>query len=160
VVVPGGLPEGDRDVGAARDRVAEAMAALVPHAVDVGVRLAVEPMHPIYAADRSHLHHRFLNIGYSQRRAAATMWLWCLSLAGAVAGTGLDSWFGQQITGLGVLPILLLVAAVATIVLFLTEVTSNTATAATFIPVLGGVAVGIGTDSMTLLIPAAFSPVR
>lgn len=80
-----------------------------------------------------------------------------LSLAGAVAGTGLDSWFGEQITGLQVLPIVLLVAAVATIVLFLTEVTSNTATAATFIPVLGGVAVGIGADPMTLLIPAAFA---
>ena len=42
---------------------------------------------PIYAADRSHLHHRFLNIGFSQRRAAVTMWLWCLSLAGAALAT-------------------------------------------------------------------------
>jgi UDP-GlcNAc:undecaprenyl-phosphate/decaprenyl-phosphate GlcNAc-1-phosphate transferase len=42
---------------------------------------------PVYAADRSHLHHRFLNIGFSQRRAAATMWLWCLSLAGAALAT-------------------------------------------------------------------------
>jgi solute carrier family 13 (sodium-dependent dicarboxylate transporter), member 2/3/5 len=51
----------------------------------------------------------------------------------------------------------LLVGAVVAIVMFLTEVTSNTATAATFIPVLGGVAVGIGADPMTLLIPAAFA---
>ena len=42
---------------------------------------------PIYAADRSHLHHRFMNIGYSQRRAAITMWLWCASLAGAALAT-------------------------------------------------------------------------
>jgi len=42
---------------------------------------------PIYTADRSHLHHRFLNIGYSQRRAAVTMWLWCASLAGAALAT-------------------------------------------------------------------------
>jgi UDP-GlcNAc:undecaprenyl-phosphate/decaprenyl-phosphate GlcNAc-1-phosphate transferase len=42
---------------------------------------------PIYAADRSHLHHRFLNIGFSQRRAAVTMWLWCVSLAGAALAT-------------------------------------------------------------------------
>ncbi len=42
---------------------------------------------PIYAADRSHLHHRFLNIGFSQRRAAMTMWLWCASLAGAALAT-------------------------------------------------------------------------
>ena len=80
-----------------------------------------------------------------------------LSLAGAVASTGLDEWFGQQVTGLGALPIVLLLAAVVTIVLFLTELTSNTATAATFIPVLGGVAVGIGVDPMTLLIPAALA---
>ncbi|QOL80508.1 SLC13 family permease [Pseudooceanicola spongiae] len=80
-----------------------------------------------------------------------------LSLAGAVGASGLDQWFGQQVTGLSVLPSILLVAAIAAIVLFLTEVTSNTATAATFIPVLGGVAVGIGMDPMTLLIPAAFA---
>jgi len=80
-----------------------------------------------------------------------------LSLAGAVAATGLDGWFGAQVSGLGTLPIVLLVAAIAAIVLFLTELTSNTATAATFIPVLGGVAVGIGADPMTLLIPATFA---
>jgi UDP-GlcNAc:undecaprenyl-phosphate GlcNAc-1-phosphate transferase len=42
---------------------------------------------PIYTADRSHLHHRFLNIGFSQQRAAVTMWLWCTSLAGAALAT-------------------------------------------------------------------------
>ena len=42
---------------------------------------------PIYGADRSHLHHRFLNIGFSQRRAAVTMWLWCATLAGAALAT-------------------------------------------------------------------------
>jgi UDP-GlcNAc:undecaprenyl-phosphate GlcNAc-1-phosphate transferase len=39
---------------------------------------------PIYSADRWHLHHRFVNIGFSQRRAAVTMWAWCGTL-GAVA---------------------------------------------------------------------------
>ena len=42
---------------------------------------------PVYAADRSHLHHRFVDIGFSQRRAAVTMWLWCLTLAGAALAT-------------------------------------------------------------------------
>src|SRR6266581_3868057 len=36
---------------------------------------------PVYAADRHHLHHRFVNIGFSQRRAAAYIWLWCGTLA-------------------------------------------------------------------------------
>lgn len=80
-----------------------------------------------------------------------------LSLASAVAATGLDEWFGTQVEGLGALPIVLLLAAVVSIVLLLTEVTSNTATAATFIPVLGGVAIGIGVDPTTLLIPAALA---
>jgi UDP-GlcNAc:undecaprenyl-phosphate GlcNAc-1-phosphate transferase len=38
---------------------------------------------PVYTADSWHLHHRFMNIGYSQRRAALTMWAWCAVLAGA-----------------------------------------------------------------------------
>ena len=38
---------------------------------------------PIYSADSWHLHHRFMNIGFSQRRAAVTMWAWCAVLAGA-----------------------------------------------------------------------------
>ncbi|MFL5919462.1 MAG: MraY family glycosyltransferase [Gaiellaceae bacterium] len=36
---------------------------------------------PVYAADRAHLHHRFVNIGFSQRRAAAYIWLWCATLS-------------------------------------------------------------------------------
>ncbi|MGB2874610.1 MAG: MraY family glycosyltransferase [Gaiellaceae bacterium] len=42
---------------------------------------------PVYAADRSHLHHRFMNIGFSQPRAAVTMWAWCAILAGAALAT-------------------------------------------------------------------------
>jgi UDP-GlcNAc:undecaprenyl-phosphate GlcNAc-1-phosphate transferase len=42
---------------------------------------------PVYGADRSHLHHRFMNIGFSQPRAAVTMWAWCAILAGAALAT-------------------------------------------------------------------------
>lgn len=80
-----------------------------------------------------------------------------LSLASGVAGTGLDQWFGQQVKSLSVLTPMMLIAAVTMLILFLTEVTSNTATAATFIPILGGVAMGLGIDPMQLLIPAAFA---
>jgi UDP-GlcNAc:undecaprenyl-phosphate GlcNAc-1-phosphate transferase len=38
---------------------------------------------PVYEADRTHLHHRFVNIGFSQRRAALTMYAWCVALAAA-----------------------------------------------------------------------------
>jgi sugar phosphate isomerase/epimerase len=52
VLVPGGLPPGDRDLVGARSRVVDAVADLVPYALGRGVRLGVEPMHPVYAADR------------------------------------------------------------------------------------------------------------
>ncbi|GAA4166797.1 sugar phosphate isomerase/epimerase [Gryllotalpicola daejeonensis] len=52
VLVAGGLPEGDRDLVGARARAADAIAALAPDARAAGVTLAIEPMHPIFAADR------------------------------------------------------------------------------------------------------------
>src|SRR5213593_3027733 len=42
---------------------------------------------PIYVADRTHLHHRFLNIGFSQRRAVVYIYAWCGTLAAAALGT-------------------------------------------------------------------------
>jgi UDP-GlcNAc:undecaprenyl-phosphate GlcNAc-1-phosphate transferase len=42
---------------------------------------------PISSPDRSHLHHRFMNIGFSQRRAAVTMWAWTASLGAAALAT-------------------------------------------------------------------------
>ncbi|UCA49017.1 sugar phosphate isomerase/epimerase [Streptomyces sp. WA6-1-16] len=52
VLVSGGLPPGSRDLHGARERVAEALAELAPYAAARGVRLAIEPLHPMYASDR------------------------------------------------------------------------------------------------------------
>jgi sugar phosphate isomerase/epimerase len=52
VLVPGGLPAGDRDLQGARDRAARAIERLVPYAHELSVNLGIEPMNPIYAADR------------------------------------------------------------------------------------------------------------
>ncbi len=52
VMVVGGLPEGSRDLAGARTQVTEGIAVLAPYAEEHGVRLALEPMHPIYCADR------------------------------------------------------------------------------------------------------------
>lgn len=53
VLVAGGLPVGSRDLAGARDRVADALGELAPHARAAGVTLAIEPLHPMYAADRA-----------------------------------------------------------------------------------------------------------
>ncbi|MFJ9814518.1 sugar phosphate isomerase/epimerase family protein [Streptomyces sp. NPDC101151] len=52
VLVSGGLPPGSKDLRAARERIADALTELAPYAEDHGVRLAVEPLHPMYASDR------------------------------------------------------------------------------------------------------------
>jgi sugar phosphate isomerase/epimerase len=52
VLVAGGLAEGDRDIAAARDRASRAIELLVPYAQEREVNLSIEPMHPIFAADR------------------------------------------------------------------------------------------------------------
>lgn len=64
IMVVGGLPaaasllggtgdSSDKDIAAARQRVAEGIAELEPYAAEHGVRLVLEPLHPMYAADRA-----------------------------------------------------------------------------------------------------------
>lgn len=53
VMVVGGLPENSKDLADARKQVAEGTAMLLDHAKTAGARLALEPLHPMYAADRS-----------------------------------------------------------------------------------------------------------
>jgi sugar phosphate isomerase/epimerase len=53
VLVTGGLPEGSRDLSGARKQVEEGIGWLAERATSAGVRLAIEPLHPMYCADRS-----------------------------------------------------------------------------------------------------------
>src|SRR6267142_4291407 len=52
VIIGGGLPKGSRDLAGARKMFADGLAAVLPHARAAKIPLALEPMHPIYAADR------------------------------------------------------------------------------------------------------------
>ncbi|MYY00815.1 MULTISPECIES: sugar phosphate isomerase/epimerase family protein [unclassified Streptomyces] len=52
VLVSGGLPDGSKDLYGARERIADALAELAPYAAEHGVRLAIEPLHPMFASDR------------------------------------------------------------------------------------------------------------
>ncbi len=53
VMVVGGLPAGSKDIAGARAQVAEASALLLEHGKSLDVRIALEPLHPVYAAERS-----------------------------------------------------------------------------------------------------------
>nr|WP_314223118.1 sugar phosphate isomerase/epimerase family protein [Streptomyces sp. DSM 40713] len=52
VLVSGGLPAGSKDLHGARERIADALSVLGPYAEEHGVKLAIEPLHPMYASDR------------------------------------------------------------------------------------------------------------
>jgi sodium-dependent dicarboxylate transporter 2/3/5 len=80
-----------------------------------------------------------------------------LSLAAGVETTGLGAWIGAGVGGLTGWPLPLLILTIVAAVILLTELTSNTATAATFLPVLGGVALGLGRDPLLLAVPAALA---
>lgn len=80
-----------------------------------------------------------------------------LALSSQFGDSGLTDWIGERAAGLGGVPLVILVVVFAAAILFLTELTSNTATAATFLPVAGGVALGLGMHPMLLAIPVALA---
>jgi sugar phosphate isomerase/epimerase len=53
VLVAGGLPAGSKDIAGAREQVRDGIAAILPQARKAGIPLAIEPLHPMYAADRA-----------------------------------------------------------------------------------------------------------
>ncbi len=80
-----------------------------------------------------------------------------LSLAAAFSRTGLDESIGMLVVGFEAWPTLMLLALSVLVVLTLTEMTSNTATAAAFLPILGAAAIGIGENPLLFIIPAALA---
>ncbi len=80
-----------------------------------------------------------------------------LSLAKAAAGSGFTEWVGHSVAGLSGMPTLVLVLAVTFVVIFLTELTSNIATAAAFLPIIYGIGVGLGVDPLMLVVPATIA---
>lgn len=80
-----------------------------------------------------------------------------LTLAGAVTRTGLAEWLGGNLQALGTLPLALLVVIAAAMIIFLTELTSNIATTATFLPVVGAIAIETGVDPIVLAVPVTLA---
>ncbi len=80
-----------------------------------------------------------------------------LSLAAAIQETGLAGWIGGELVALAGWPLLLVIFVLTAVIIFLGELTSNTATAAAFLPVAGSLAVGIGVDPLMLAVPVAMA---
>jgi sodium-dependent dicarboxylate transporter 2/3/5 len=71
--------------------------------------------------------------------------------------SGLATWIGSGVSALEAIPPVMIIALVATLFVFLTEVTSNTATGTMAMPLMAGVAAGLGFAPLTLMAVAAFS---
>lgn len=80
-----------------------------------------------------------------------------LSLASAIQGSGLAQWIGDSVGALRSVPPLLLVLLVVAIITALTEFTSNTATAAAFLPIASSLAIGAGMNPLLLSVAAGLA---
>ncbi|MFD1564227.1 SLC13 family permease [Haloarchaeobius amylolyticus] len=78
-----------------------------------------------------------------------------LAIASGFGDTGLAAWIGERLELLAGVPMIAILFAVVVMTIFLTEVTSNTATTAMLMPILAGVAVGIGVHPFGLMIAGA-----
>jgi sodium-dependent dicarboxylate transporter 2/3/5 len=79
------------------------------------------------------------------------------ALASGFKESGLSLWCAQQLQGLGTIHPLILVAALCLLMTFLTELTSNTATAEMFLPILAALSVAVEVNPLLLMIPATLS---
>ena len=80
-----------------------------------------------------------------------------LSLAGLIERHGLSRYLGELCAGLDGFPVVLTLAVVCFGILMLTELTSNTATAATFLPITAALALSLGQNPLLFLIPTALA---
>src|SRR5690606_21459000 len=78
-----------------------------------------------------------------------------LSLAAAISSSGLAVWIAESLGIFGTLPVLVMVLLITSVILFLTEVTSNTATAAAFLPLVGALALAQDVSPLLYAVPAA-----
>lgn len=80
-----------------------------------------------------------------------------LSLAAAIQQNGVGELLASQVVGLQGMPAWAILLCVVTGIVFLTELTSNTATTATMVPLLAAVAPGLGVEPTVLIVPAALA---
>ena len=80
-----------------------------------------------------------------------------LSLAGVINSSTLAKWLAEQLTMFSNVDLIFMILIIVTLIIFLTEITSNTATAAAFLPLVGAIAVAQGIDPQLYAVPAAIA---
>lgn len=80
-----------------------------------------------------------------------------LTLAGAIQRSGLAEWIGGYLDGIGGWPVILVIALMTAVIIFFTELASNSATAAAFLPILASVMIGIGENPLLVAVPVAIA---
>lgn len=114
-----------------------------------------------HAADDHHEQNSARLLDWNQARKIAwdvlVLFGGGLALAGAFSSTGLAAALGEQMGGLAWLPTFVFVIAVAAMVIFLTELTSNTATVAALLPIIAAVAEATGLSPVMLAVAAVMA---
>ncbi|WP_424475331.1 SLC13 family permease [Oceanobacillus kimchii] len=80
-----------------------------------------------------------------------------LAIAAGFTASGLSDWIGEQLAGLENVAPIIIILSIAALVVFLTEITSNTATATMMFPIMAALAVAVGVHPFILMIAAALA---
>jgi sodium-dependent dicarboxylate transporter 2/3/5 len=132
------------------------LARLLPGITDTGIAIAAALLLFVLPAGRG---GRLLDWQTAVKMPWGVLLLFGggLSLAAAIRDSGLSQWLAQGLDAFGGLPALLMVGLVVLMINLLTELTSNTAITATFLPLVAATAIATGMPVELLAIPAALS---
>ena len=113
----------------------------------------------IFPAKSKEKHKRIIDWEVAKRITMGCTYIiwWRLSFSKGISESGLAKWLGEQLKMLDGVHPLVIVIVITIFVLFLTEVTSNTATATMILPILAALSVAVGVHPLLLMVPAAMA---
>ena len=80
-----------------------------------------------------------------------------LCLAAAISANGIAELLATQLSAIGHIPPLMMTAVVVTLMIFITELTSNVATTTALVPIIAALATALGIDPLKLVVPATMA---
>ena len=134
------------------------ISGLVPGLTDPGIAILGALALFIVPAD-ARRGHALMNWAWAKRLPWSILVLFGggLSLASAIQSSGLAAWLGQGLMAAQGWPLIALVLVVTAVVIFMTELTSNTAATAIFLPIIAAFATSMSLSPLMLAVPAALA---